>query len=444
MAMLALGTIFVAAPYIVYGFQQSSNSMGYRIFLALFNSVAYGGTMYSNAELTKYANLFQLGGTQFFFNPVIYLVLIIRGYVITLLSFQKPWLLWGEHYLSSPLAGTVGAVFLIIGLGLSIKNAKQSRYLLILIWFFTVITVFSALNNFPPREDHMVPVIPAMAVLIGLGLNALSYPLSSAYTWLTEHRNIILAILLAAVGIGGLVDYYVISPQYFKQKPTDILSWAELDSHGESIVYIYQDPTQQDFVPYVKAEFLKTLPYETVPVGYILNGDKTISNTTKTLAFFPPELTQQITPLLQAQWGKQLVRRTFYDSDGKAVLVAEMNTPFVFERDRPFLNTLLDSLGHPPFLIFIFGLITLLALAVFIPAAWISHLPVRLKRVADWFNRPEQPEVAMTETEEEKLRWLNKLQPSVLRRALSNHPNGLSKYPSPILIKNPTGWQLKL
>jgi hypothetical protein len=426
-ALLILGTILVVTPHLVYGFHQDPQSMGFRISLNFFNSVMYGGTFYPNTELTKYAPLFQIGGTDLFFNPMIYLDLIIRGLVQTMLAYQKAWLVWGEHYLACPLAGTVGAIFYIIGLGFSLKNAKQPRVLLIIIWFFAIITIFSALNTFPPREDHMVPITPALALLTGIGLNAIAYTIASAHAWLKERRNMILTILLAIVGIGGLFDYFITGPQKFPPKPADIISWAGLDSHGEAFAYIYEDPAQADFRPLVMTEFLKSVPFETIPADEVINGNKAFSNNQKTVVFYPPELVLKIPAVLQAQWGNSFEQRIFYGADGTPVLVAGMNTPFTFERDRKFLDTLLDWFRQLPFLIFLFLLLSSFTLIAFIPAAWISRLPVWLKRLTDWFNRPGPPRPEEG-TEEKNMEW-------------AEAPSDTSPEPTP---KHPPDWATEL
>jgi hypothetical protein len=70
---------------------------------------------------------------------------------------------------------------------------------------------------------------------------------------------------------------------------------------------------------------------------------------------------------LQAEWGNNLTRKVFLGKNGSPVLVAEMNTPFVFERDRTFLDTLPDAFHHALFSILLAVLVLLLLLVIFVP-----------------------------------------------------------------------------
>ncbi len=317
-----------------------------------------------------------------------------------MLAFQKPWLV-SEHYIAFPLAGTVGAIFLLIGLGLSLKNIKQPRIQLLIIWFFTIVLGFSTLNTVPPRHTHMVAIIPALAILIGIGLNVIARVAEYLHTWLKKHRNIVLAALLAVVAVGGLYDYFVISPEKYHQQPDQIMSWAGLESQGESFVYIYQDPSQKDFIPYIMAEFRKSVPFRDISIDAVINGKNVFTTSQKAVIFFPPELSAKIAPILQVQWGNRLIQRTFYSTGGIPVLAAGMNTPFTFERDRPFLSTLVDAFQHPAFIILLSLLLALLALTAFLPAARFSHAPAWLKSLRDWFNRPDRSQSQVDATEED-------------------------------------------
>jgi 4-amino-4-deoxy-L-arabinose transferase-like glycosyltransferase len=366
-SLFVLGAALVTAPYIIYGINQNPQSMVYRIFLSFFNSVAYGSAYYPNTELVKYAPIFKLGETELFFNPKIYLVLFLRGLVQTLLPYQKSGMLWGEHYLACPLAGTFGAVFYIIGIIVSLKNAKQSRFQLVILWFFTIAITLSALNTFPPREDHMVPIIPALALLTGFGLDAITETITSIFSWFKKHKNVILVILLAPVIGGGWYDYFVTGPYNFHQRPEDIMSWAGLGSQGESFLYVYEVPIRPDFVPYVMFEFRKDIQFKALQISEFMQNNEIIENGQKTIIFYPPEIDSMIRPILQAHWGNNLISKIFLDSDGHPVLMAGMNIPFTFERDRAFLSTLTDAFHQIPFVILLIILLTLLVLAIFLP-----------------------------------------------------------------------------
>lgn len=388
---LVVGAILITAPYFVYGIHQDAQTMGFKTFESLFFNLFNGQQYYSDAELFKFAPVIHMGGNDLFFNPRIYLVLFSQGFIRTLLAFQKPWLI-SEHYIAFPLAGTIGVIFYLIGLGLILKNIKEPRNQLLIVWFLTFIIGFSALNTVPPRHTHMVALIPALALFIGLGLDACVRAFGYAHRLLKAHARLVLLPLLALVALGGLHDYFIVSLDKYHQQPDQIMSWAGLNSHGESFVYVYQDSSQKDFKPYIMDEFRKSIPYQTISYQAVLDGKPGFPPNQKTIIFYPTELATGMKLVLQAAWGTSLIQRIFYSTGGIPVLAAGMNTPFTFERDRPFLNTLLDGFSHVAFIITLSLLLLLLALVAFIPAVRFSILLPWLDKLVKWFNRPPQPE----------------------------------------------------
>ncbi len=425
--MLAVGLILVVAPYFVFGFHQDAQSMGFKTFESIFFNVFNGRQFYPDAVLFKYTPPIKIGGNELFFNPKIYIILIAQGFIRTILAFIKPWLI-SEHFIAFPLAGTFGAIFFLIGLGYSFKNIKQPRIQLLIIWFFTIVLGFSTLNTVPPRHTHMVAIIPAMVLLIGIGLAKIARAFEYLHFWLRKHRNFILSGLLAVVAIGGLFDYFVIAPKKYHQQPDQIMSWAGLESKDESFVYIYQDASQKDFIPYTLAEFRKSVPFKDISSDDLISRKIVFTPNQKTVIFYPPESAEKIALILKAQWGDQLIQRMFYSTDGIPVLAAGMNTPFTFERDRSFPNTLLDAFQHPVFIILISLLFALLALVAFLPAARFSHLPVWFTRLGNWFNRPDQSQLEKEEKAEEDILLI---EPS-------------DETPPEIIVSEPPSWAIEL
>jgi 4-amino-4-deoxy-L-arabinose transferase-like glycosyltransferase len=400
--ILSLGAALVMAPYFVYGLHEDAETMGYKVFESVFFNIFNGSQYYSNAELFKYAPVIHFGGNDLFFNPQIYLILFTQGLIRTLLVFQKPWLI-SEHYIAFPLAGTIGVFFYLIGLGLALRKIKEPRNLLLLIWFLVIILGFSALNTVPPRHTHMVAIIPALAMFTGIGLNALTRALEYVHSWLKRHATIIFASLLTLLVLGGTFDYFILAPRKYHPNWDQIISWAVLDSNGESFYYIFQDPSQKDFNPYIRQEFRQSVPYQLINYSDVINGKVTFPSNQSDVIFYSPELAAKITPILQAQLGAGLIQRIFYNSDGDIpVLSAGMNTPFVFERDRPILSTFLDSPKHLAFIIFIALLFLFLALAILLPHVRLPS-PGWITRLLAWFKHPDQSQEAEEDTQDEEL-----------------------------------------
>jgi hypothetical protein len=365
--LFGLGTALVVLPYIVYGFHQDAVAMGYRIFLSFFSSVDYGGIYFPPEELFAYAPPALMGGTELFYNPKIFLILILRGIVQTALAYQKPGMLWGEHYLACPLAGTYGAFFYFVGLVTASRYLKQARYQLLLLWFFVIFALLSALNTFPPREDHMVPILPALSMLAAFGLEAVAAVAASLFAWLKKYQMSLLAALLAVSVVGGLHDYFVLGLREFPPRPEDVMSWAGLHADDEAFYYVYEVPLRDNFVPWMMFIFRNDVVFGAYPIADFISNDVISNNVQEKVIFYPPELDSQMTPFLQAQWGDALQKRIFLDAYGAPALMAGMNTSFVFERERALADTFLDAFRQTPFVIFLAILLLGFGLAVLLP-----------------------------------------------------------------------------
>lgn len=383
--LLLFGTLLIAAPYSVYAGATpgSAESLPYRFLLSFFNTVIYGGALFSMEDLTRYAPIYQMGEVELFYNPQIYLILILRGYILTFLNFHMPGLMWEDHYMNMPLSGTLGAVFIFLGLLAALRNLRQARFQLILLWGFFVITVLSALNTYPPRDSHLTALIPVLALLAALGLEAAASILIALLGRLEKYRKVLLALLLLIIMGGGAYDYFIKAPRDFPQRAENVMSWAALDYEGETFLYVHETPGYETFSPWVVYELRKDIPFRSIHIDDFTR-DQALLAVARTVIFYPPELDARLSPLLRAAWGDQFRPRTFLDKNDVPVLMAGMNTDFTFERDRPFHTTLLDAFRHPAFVNLLAGLIILFLLTAFFPfqraGDWLSGLASRLAR----------------------------------------------------------------
>jgi 4-amino-4-deoxy-L-arabinose transferase-like glycosyltransferase len=384
--LLSLGAILVIAPYLLYCSSQDAQGMSFKAFESVFFNTFNGRQFYSDVELFSVAPPFELGGNELFYNPKIYLVLITRGFIRTLLIFQKAWLI-SEHFIAFPLTGTVGVIFYLIGFVAVLKTARQPRSLLLLLWFFVTVFGLSALNTVPPRHTHMVSIIPALALLTGAGLNLLTSAAAAVHENWAKLKPVFLSLFTAVVVLGGVSDYFILMPAEYHPPSDQVMSWAGLYAQDESIVYVYPDEAEP-VRPYIITEFRKDVPFEAIPVSDILSGERTFAGSPDTLIFYLPELADTVEPALVTQWGNDLLKRRFYNPDGIPVLAAGMNTPFVFVRDRGFLDVFTESYGRTSLLVLLGLLLGFLALTILVPASWTSRLPSQLTRLASWFNGP--------------------------------------------------------
>jgi hypothetical protein len=165
---------------------------------------------------------------------------------------------------------------------------------------------------------------------------------------------------------GGAYDYFVTGPKYFPQRAEDVMSWAALDYEEETFLYVYETPIRDNFLPWVVFELRQDVPFQSIQINDFIR-DKTLLENPNTVIFYPPELDARLTPLLSTAWGEQTTLRTFRDVNVIPVLMAGMNTNFSFERDRPFLSTLLDAFQRLPFVLLLSALVMLFLLVAFLP-----------------------------------------------------------------------------
>lgn len=396
--VLLIGAAVVTAPYFLYGSIYDARGMGFKTFESVFFNTFNGLQFYSREELTAVAPVFEAGGNELFYNPKIYLVLLVRGLIRTLLIFQKPWLN-SEHFIAFPLAGTVGVLFYLVGFGAMLKRIREPRSLLLLAWFVVTIFGLSILNTVPPRHTHMVSGLPLLALLTGMGIHVLASAIATVRQAFSRLKPAFLAVLAAVVALGGVYDYFLLMPSRYHPPPDQIISWAALYAKGETFVFVYSDKSELDMVtPYAITEFRPDASYRALPLEQFLSSPQAYEGK-KYLFFYMPASARDVEPTLAQIFGDSLIRRYFYNPDGIPVLAAGMNTPFIFERDRTLGAVLRESYGRLPLLTLLGVVFALFGLTAFLPAAWTSRLPRPLRALSDWYNTP----VRAPEAEEEPI-----------------------------------------
>jgi 4-amino-4-deoxy-L-arabinose transferase-like glycosyltransferase len=219
--LLCIGILLVIGPFLIYGSNHNDGWIGYKSFEGAFFNSLNGRLLYSEQELFAVAPPIDFKGYTLFFDPKIYLEMLIRGLTRTLMAFQKSGLLT-ENFISSSFTGTIGAFFYLIGLGWALWKFKQPRNLLLILWFLGAAFFLSALYITPPYETYLVSIIPALSILTGLGLCAIVSAIGTAHAQLSKHNNIFLAIALVVLGFGGLLCYCT-GPIYPAARPDHVL-----------------------------------------------------------------------------------------------------------------------------------------------------------------------------------------------------------------------------
>jgi 4-amino-4-deoxy-L-arabinose transferase-like glycosyltransferase len=69
-----------------------------------------------------------------------------------------------------PLLGFLAGIFALLGMSWAVTHWRQRRHFLLLLWFWSVIITGGMLTESPPSSQRLVIAIPAVALLVAIGL----------------------------------------------------------------------------------------------------------------------------------------------------------------------------------------------------------------------------------------------------------------------------------
>ena len=251
--LVSLGIVLLAcgvmlAPRVAYAASgENGDGLFYKIFETSFVNTFYAKAYYGEADLLQTMPFIHFSNRDtIFYDPAIYKELLVRGTVRTLVSIFDPHIV-REHFLVTGFAGSIAPVFFLIGLALSFRLWKQLRFGLSLIWLFAGLLFLSVIAAFPPRQTHLVSVIPVIALFSGIGLSA---AVESLTGWMPSRwarvQPIVQRILLAATSIViiyfGAQKYFVTMPMIYPPSFEDIASWIAWKTETPTdLIYLGQE-----------------------------------------------------------------------------------------------------------------------------------------------------------------------------------------------------------
>jgi 4-amino-4-deoxy-L-arabinose transferase-like glycosyltransferase len=249
-AVFGIGVVLVAGPSTVYGIARYPDYFSYKSTESLINNVYYGRAFYTEEELFDVHPAIPVGGQELFFEPGIYASLLARGIVRTALGLHMP-TINDEYYLVGALADPIGIIYLV-GIGWCLTRLHRSNYALWLGWFWGAGFFLGALTSFPPRGAHLVPIIPALAVLGALGIVALVDAAAAALgNWTHRLKNPALVASVAACAFVGWRAYFVEMPLRYPPTLENVMFWQMQQlPRGTGFVLIKPDDVAEDFAPW--------------------------------------------------------------------------------------------------------------------------------------------------------------------------------------------------
>jgi len=231
LGVILTGWAILFVPRVAYtGSGENSGGLVYKIFETSFVNTFYAKAYYGESDLLRTIPLAGLSDKDtWFYNPVIYGELLLRGAVRTILAIFDPHIIF-EHFLVTGLAGIITPIFFLVGLAISLRHAKQLRFGLPLMWLVAGLIFLSIIGAFPPRHTHLVSVIPALALLSGMGLVAVTQSLTDLIsTRFGALRTLIRNLLVVGVSLAiiyfGFQRYYQTMPRTYPPTFEDVASW---------------------------------------------------------------------------------------------------------------------------------------------------------------------------------------------------------------------------
>jgi len=108
-----------------------------------------------------------------------------------------------------PLLGFLAGMFAMLGMVWAAMHWKDRRCFLVLLWFWSVIVTGGMLTESPPSSQRLVLAIPAVALLVALGLEQ-TVNLARRAAGLDVHwERVALGALLLALALGSVHFYFV-------------------------------------------------------------------------------------------------------------------------------------------------------------------------------------------------------------------------------------------
>jgi 4-amino-4-deoxy-L-arabinose transferase-like glycosyltransferase len=386
--IILFGWYLVASPHRAFGLVKDHESFQVKLGESIFFNADYATSFLQTGDNPNTKGIFFGESRQFYYEPQTWLIMNIRATLRTLMVFHTPGLVT-EHMIASPLAGTAGSFFFMLGLVYSLSRLRERRNIILLSWHILTLLALSILNTFPPRHTHMVGIIPLIALWVGLGVYILAQSLSALLSPIRKHASRVFAITIMGIVIwGGLHDYFVKATQTYWPQEENIINWAALYNPDASFIFVVPPGGDEKFKPFAIREMRREVAFQTVKPD---NLAATLEENPrgKTVLFFLPEVLPAMTTI--ADIWPQAGGNTYTNREGNPILYAVASQPdFVFSVPYGFNANLGDSFGSLAVWLVIF-LTILLLIFIFSPRAWKSRLPVRIRNFANWIAESPRP-----------------------------------------------------
>jgi 4-amino-4-deoxy-L-arabinose transferase-like glycosyltransferase len=138
-------------------------------------------------------SIWQIWLSQFSRSTLVY---IAKPALSNFLNFDRPYLT------------VIGGVFFLLGVAYAFYRFRALPYLIVLIWFWSVVILGSVLTVDPPANTRMVMAIPPTALFVGIGLQKILDALPRAGVVPPAFARIICGVLAGIIAVQGAIFYF--------------------------------------------------------------------------------------------------------------------------------------------------------------------------------------------------------------------------------------------
>ena len=172
-----------------------------------------------------------------------YVSAIVRAALLSALPFFITPAAGGFFHAPFPHLPALGAIALLIGHGELLRRRRDPHTAAVLVWFWAAILLVSTLTSGPPTHERMLNTMPALAILVAVGINSAVAPFRSAAL-----RAVLAAALVITISGRQVYAYFIeYDRSHAWEDPTNELTYeTRHDIHSlraNGRVYLIGDPS---------------------------------------------------------------------------------------------------------------------------------------------------------------------------------------------------------
>lgn len=275
-AVFTVTTLVVALPGIVYTNTTEPGLFNHKMFESLFPNVFYVRSLFPSESLFRDFPPITAGEQTLFIRFDLYAILVVRGIVRTLAAFHISEMN-AELFMVGPLTGIPGSAFYTIGLIVAFRQIRHLGYALLVLWWACAALLLSVVNTFPPRPQHMIPIVPVIAILIGIGIMVCArfaaHLVSLVLRLLRRNSSHIreraacatAAAFVLMIVVTGIHTYFVTMPSYYPRDLEMVMSFDAMAAREpEHIIYLTSQAGMHQWSPWMIASFAPEVEFDLV------------------------------------------------------------------------------------------------------------------------------------------------------------------------------------